>query len=207
MENKADLRVKRTRAAIKTAFEELVVEVGLDKITVASLTERAGINRKTFYLHYETIEDLFDETVNAILDDYFENYETTPDKPEDIAGHATRFFLFLANQPELTEKLICSSNRFYYGEKIYRLQMARYARAGYPLKDMPAGGEELILNFTRTTAREFYRRWVRQGKILPAEQAAQLLADLTCNGLSNFLLDTPLPARALTDPNVPLSID
>ena len=187
MESKSDLRVLRTRKAIKAAFEELVVEVGLDKITITSLTERAGINRKTFYLHYETIEDLFDESVESILDDFFDNYETTPDKPEDIAGHAIRFFLFLADQPKLTEELICSSNRFYYGEKVYRMQMARYASEGNPLIDLPEGAMDLVLSFTRSTAREFYRRWLREGKVLPAEQAAELLADLTCNGLSNLL--------------------
>ena len=49
-EGKTDLRVVRTRAAIDRAFEELVCEVGLDKVTVKDLAERAGINRKTFYL-------------------------------------------------------------------------------------------------------------------------------------------------------------
>ena len=50
-DKKSDLRVVRTRNALRAAFEELIAETTLDKITVKALTDRAGINRKTFYLH------------------------------------------------------------------------------------------------------------------------------------------------------------
>lgn len=57
-----DLRVARTNRALKEAFEELVLEKDVDKITITELTKRAGVNRKTFYLHYETIEELVHES-------------------------------------------------------------------------------------------------------------------------------------------------
>ncbi len=37
--------------------------------------DRAGINRKTFYLHYETIEAFYDEIMNGIMDEFFEYHE------------------------------------------------------------------------------------------------------------------------------------
>lgn len=187
-EGKTDLRVLRTRAAIDRAFEELVCEVGLDKVTVKDLAERAGINRKTFYLHYETIDDLFEAAVTKILDDYFENYETTENQPKDLAGHARRFFLFLAGAPEFAEKLICSSNRFYFGEKVYFMQMSRYKAAGEdPFQWMPPDEEELVLNFIRNTASDFYRKWVGDGKRVEKERAADILASLTCTGVENLM--------------------
>ena len=66
-DKKSDLRVVRTRNALCVAFEELIAETTLDKITVKALTDRAGINRKTFYLHYETIEAFYDEIMNGIM--------------------------------------------------------------------------------------------------------------------------------------------
>ena len=187
-EQKTDLRVTKTRKAIKGAFQELVCEVGLDGITVAMLAERAQINRKTFYLHYQTIDDLFDESIEAIMDRYFDEYETTPDMPEDISGHAMRFFLFLSEQPEFVEKLICSSSRINYGQKVYRLQMSRYKISGNPfIWDFDDDRMSLVLSFIRSTAREFYRQWVREGKKVPAQEAARLLAELTCNGIGNLM--------------------
>ena len=58
-----DPRAARTQAAIKEAFEQMACEADAGRITVKELAERAGINRKTFYLHFETIEALFDETL------------------------------------------------------------------------------------------------------------------------------------------------
>ena len=36
-----------------------------EKITVRELTDRAMINRKTFYLHYETLDELLEEVRRA----------------------------------------------------------------------------------------------------------------------------------------------
>lgn len=55
LERKTDLRVLKTREAIKNAFREMVCEMDADEITVKELTERAMIHRKTFYLHYTCI--------------------------------------------------------------------------------------------------------------------------------------------------------
>ena len=107
-DKKSDLRVVRTRNALRVAFEELIAETTLDKITVKALTDRAGINRKTFYLHYETIEAFYDEIMNGIMDEFFEYYEKTPDDPWDMDGHARRFFRYLAAQPPMIEQLVCS---------------------------------------------------------------------------------------------------
>ncbi|BAP86727.1 transcriptional regulator [Paucilactobacillus hokkaidonensis JCM 18461] len=63
-----DKRIKRTHDAIKTTFEELVLEDSGKKITVSLLAQRANINRKTFYLHYDDIEDLKNSYVDEISD-------------------------------------------------------------------------------------------------------------------------------------------
>ena len=47
-----DLRVRRTRMMIEKAFSELLLEKGFQSITVQDITERAMVNRATFYDHY-----------------------------------------------------------------------------------------------------------------------------------------------------------
>ena len=56
-----DLRVRKTKEAIRRTFEDMICEMDYEKITVKELTDRAMINRKTFYLHYETLDDLLEE--------------------------------------------------------------------------------------------------------------------------------------------------
>ena len=58
MEKKTDLRVLRSREAIRSAFLKQLEQRGYDAITVQGLAEAAGINRNTFYLHYENKQAL-----------------------------------------------------------------------------------------------------------------------------------------------------
>lgn len=56
-----DLRIKKTKRAIRSAFAELIKEKPMEKITVKEIAERAEINKTTFYAHYETVYDLVDQ--------------------------------------------------------------------------------------------------------------------------------------------------
>jgi AcrR family transcriptional regulator len=51
-QNEADLRVRRTRKMLHQALIELSVEKGFAAVTVQDLSERAMINRSTFYRHF-----------------------------------------------------------------------------------------------------------------------------------------------------------
>lgn len=61
MQEATDLRVQKTREAIKDAFLALVGEKGFNGVTVHELCVRARINRSTFYLHYTDKYDLLDK--------------------------------------------------------------------------------------------------------------------------------------------------
>ncbi len=47
-----DPRVKRSRQSLEQAFEHLLREKGFEAITVQDITQRAGLNRATFYAHF-----------------------------------------------------------------------------------------------------------------------------------------------------------
>lgn len=47
-----DLRVRRTRQVLQQAFLELLQERGFSSISVQDITERAMVNRGTFYAHF-----------------------------------------------------------------------------------------------------------------------------------------------------------
>ena len=57
---KIDRRVLKTRQAIEEALASLILKTDYDKITVSALAKEANINRKTFYLHYDSVDDVLD---------------------------------------------------------------------------------------------------------------------------------------------------
>jgi AcrR family transcriptional regulator len=65
-----DRRSVRTKRLLRGAFTQLIEERGLDGFSVGDLTDRADINRATFYAHYRDMNDLlgsFEEEINASL--------------------------------------------------------------------------------------------------------------------------------------------
>jgi AcrR family transcriptional regulator len=58
MQNAEDLRVRRTRKLLQKAMLEAAREKGFARITVRDITERAMVNRATFYRHYQDKYDL-----------------------------------------------------------------------------------------------------------------------------------------------------
>jgi hypothetical protein len=65
---KIDRRVQKTNQALQSAFRQLASGSSYRDITVKKLTETAGINRKTFYLHYDSIDDFSNTVVDEIAD-------------------------------------------------------------------------------------------------------------------------------------------
>ena len=64
-----DLRIQKTKAAIKAAFLELRRRKPIEKLTVTELSKLAEINKATFYLHYSDIYSLADELEDEAIDD------------------------------------------------------------------------------------------------------------------------------------------
>jgi AcrR family transcriptional regulator len=64
---KEDPRVTRTRGLILKAFEGLLAEKGFESISVQDLTDKAQINRATFYKHFVDKYDLLDFSVQKMF--------------------------------------------------------------------------------------------------------------------------------------------
>ena len=59
--NNYDRRQIKTKKAIIAAFITLLQQKNISKITITELSKLADIDRKTFYLHYNSIEELYND--------------------------------------------------------------------------------------------------------------------------------------------------
>ena len=53
----------RTKKALSQALKELMEEKPLGKISVCSITDKCGLNRKTFYYHFRDVQQLLRWTI------------------------------------------------------------------------------------------------------------------------------------------------
>ncbi len=109
---------EQTRAHLMQAFWELYLEKPIDKITIREITDRAGYNRATFYLHYRDVYDLFEQLEVGILAQIRQlvNDRLLGEETLDFSNHmgfivqlAERFNRFmprlLASDPSFAERL------------------------------------------------------------------------------------------------------
>lgn len=73
---KCDRRSLRSQRALRQALASELAESGdFSRINVASLTERAGLTRRTFYSHYRDIPDFINQIEDGLLAEIRERIE------------------------------------------------------------------------------------------------------------------------------------
>ncbi len=75
---KTDPRVIRTRAMLHEALIALIGERGYDSISIQDITDRAGLRRATFYLHYRDREELMFEILRDFYEGIVEEFKHLP---------------------------------------------------------------------------------------------------------------------------------
>ena len=68
--NKSESKYFATAARMDVAFLTLLEKKDFAYITVKEICEAAGVNRSTFYLHYETMADLLSESVSHVNEQF-----------------------------------------------------------------------------------------------------------------------------------------
>ena len=65
--NKQESKYFNTASLFDETLITLLEQKDIEYITVKEICEKAGFNRSTFYLHYESIKDLLNETLDYIV--------------------------------------------------------------------------------------------------------------------------------------------
>lgn len=72
--NKNESKYFNTAIKMDEALISLLEKKDFEYITIKEICDTAGVNRSTFYLHYENTNDLLKETTKYIIDKHFAYY-------------------------------------------------------------------------------------------------------------------------------------
>lgn len=186
MNEKEDLRVRKTKAAIRRVFEEMICEMDYEQITVKELTDRAMINRKTFYLHYETLDDLLAELQQEIVDS-FTSQNISYRSMDDIKRIIRYFFEYADKMPKLHERLLSSGSYEYVGGRINAKIMAYRAERYRGSFSKNIYEDNLVFAYFSPISTLLYRQWVKDGKKMPLEDLIATATRLICGGLGEYV--------------------
>ena len=90
--NRNESRYFNTAVKMDKAFLELLEKKDFPYITVKEICAKAEVNRSTFYLHYETLNDLLSESVEY-LNQQFLDYMGKSSVPEPERRYIMAFYI------------------------------------------------------------------------------------------------------------------
>ena len=78
--NKSESKYFNTAVKFDKTILSLLEKKPFEYITISEICEKAGVNRSTFYLHYENTRDLLKETISYVLDNFTSYFDVDTKK-------------------------------------------------------------------------------------------------------------------------------
>ena len=113
--NKNESKYFNTAIRMDEALITLLEKKYFEYITVKEICDTAGVNRSTFYLHYENTADLLKETTRYVIDKHFAYYKIDKERISLRFETKTREELLFITEEYLTPYLtfIKDNQRFF----------------------------------------------------------------------------------------------
>ncbi|HCM87474.1 MULTISPECIES: TetR/AcrR family transcriptional regulator [Enterococcus] len=186
MSNKTD----RTKMHIIQTFFEMMNDIGFEKITVANLSQRAKINRGTFYHHFpdkyavlEEVEDEIYSNFEQVLNDHVGWAVTEKidvygrEQVEKFFNEACLFVMkFLYERKETAQTLLGEHGRPQFIEKLERAYIFAVQKKIRLNSHEFTEVERLQQEFIYFGAIAIVKRWIRNGAKESPEEMAQVIS-------------------------------
>ncbi len=182
-----DRRTDRTVAAIKEAFRSLIIEKDYQDITVVELARRAGINRKTFYFHYDCMEDVLDDLERETAERILEIYRKNSKEGFDIPAFMRTINDLLQEDFGLYRRLVVAGSYRFLSRNIKDLLKDSDVFRG-AFSETFGRHADLIAEFFISGLVKMYKVWFENPGIMTADELSALAARLIWGGVGSLLV-------------------
>lgn len=189
----SDLRVVKTRAAIKSSLIGLMSEKQLADITVSELAQKAQVNRKTFYRHYSSVAQVRAELENDVLSEFAEIMRQQNTSCFDIGMVFRDITALIMQRREYYSKLLKLNPELFSQGRVKAMlrrtiEVSLRGVGGITDKSVL----EAVSGFIVSGVLSLYSDWFDGGCTGSIEQITETACRMTKSGLSAFISDEKL---------------
>ena len=175
-----------TKESLGAALKQMLTVKPIDKITVKDLVEICGVNRQTFYYHFDDVYDLlewvFEEDANRVL-------------PSEVVYEHWRddvmmFFKYLADNSVFALNIYNSNSRIYMLRYFKRRLLGcirSFAIIVSEGKNIDRTDFEFVVEFYANGIVGLISQWLDLGMQLPKEITQDRFLKLLDNSVENML--------------------
>lgn len=174
MEKKPDSRrVRMTKMLLKNALIDIMKTKSIHLVSIKEICEEADVNRSTFYRHYNTQYELYDEIIEDIANDignlYQDDYTTV--------DFLTKVLEYVESKRDTFLVLLSDNGKLGLGEA-FVLFTGRFMNHNNTSELVTYVMEFIAAGFTSTVW-----SWLKKENRRPASDVARILHNLMMNGL------------------------
>ena len=182
-----DTRAQLTTACIRQAFTMLLEEKPIQRISVTELCRKAGVNRSTFYAHYQDIYDLLDKIEEEMLEELTKALAPLLDSQSGELSPlqiTTGIYQCLRDNADVYTIALGE-----HGDRDFALRLLDIGResclAGYSRQFPQVSPQRLeyFYAFASGGHMSLLRKWMEEGMTVPAQAMAQLSEELMLRGM------------------------
>lgn len=185
--NKAESKYFNTAVRMDKALISLLEKKNFEYITVSEICKEAGVNRSTFYLHYENTLDLLDETVRYLLDSFLSYFSV---ETKDIANqfadcsldelnfisekYLHPYLLYIKDNSNIFMTLISHTKSFGFENVFWRM----YENIFNPILDRfnyPDSDRKYVMFFYLNGINAIVGEWLKDGCKKTVEEVSQII--------------------------------
>lgn len=184
-----DRRIAKTREAIHRAYLELVIENGSYRISISELARRADIDRKTFYLHYASPDDVLIEHVEKKFSTIVSVMEESHyfDDPFDAGKLIDLLDRFYEEEEELLIAVAGSDAYDDLWRKVHDILADKTVSLYSPHVNISKDEINVFYDFFSAGVIDVYRRWVRKEYNYDLHHLVEMISTAARTGLNPFL--------------------
>ena len=185
-----DRRVVRTNQALRKAFRKLAQQYRFREITVQQLTAEANINRKTFYLHFESIDDLADSFTAEIADQLLGLLLQAPADHDPLHNSGVWFERlddFFEKAPKFYTFILTSDDYSFLSRRVKRRVAAGLTASFQQDYQLSAMDAQIGVNFLIDSTLTLFRLYITGQLDISLPAFKQRLLALNMRGLQGFL--------------------
>lgn len=184
--NNQDRRITKTKRSIREALLSLLNDKELSKITIKELAATADINRKTFYAHYQSVDDIIDEIEDELVDNLdhtIRNFDVFQDK-RNFLGLFQNLNVEIADHLDLYQKLTKIDKATDLSNKIKaRLNVSVLPDVSHQF-NLDSSNASIVVNYMISGLISVYVDWFYSNQSMPLEKVADIVGALSVGSLT-----------------------
>lgn len=184
-----DRRIRKTKKLLKESLIELMNEKKVKDITIKDITERADLNRGTFYLHYLDIYDLLSQIEDEIITNLTALLKTF-NETQTLSSYELleQLFNYLYENKEIFRVLLYTNSDTQF---LNKLQTLIKTMGLYTLQNVYKDSQPIVytyfLSFISSGVIGMVEHWFENGMTLTPSEMASMVDQMITKSAENFM--------------------